>query len=393
MTITFDSELDEDDMVSQEFNDRFGRPELEKKLSYKVVGRLSRWEGGESSPYNASKVGGGAEKVEAETMSIMEFVRHLVRPTYDLTEVTIEDIERVKVMHDRFLGDAQFSFNYTTLLVIASVIAGVGLGVNSSASIIASMLVSPLMGPVTAIAYGITIGDYKMVRMAVVTELASLTVCIVTGLVVAGCMLPLPISQDWPVSEMTSRGIMSNFYAGIPIAFFSGLGVAVGLLDSQTNSLVGVAISASLLPPAVNAGMLWVIDIGHEDNLSSSATISLLLTVMNIFVIIVASIIMFRLKETLPIEKSIFWTDLGVARKIYHNVAIIPHLQEPPTDQEIQNRVMRFFPRCSEMARTRPSVFKTSRKLNVVASDDDDEDDSELMPSSMGLQLQRISEE
>ena len=32
----------------------------------------------------------------------------------------------------------------------------------------------------------------------------------------------------------------------------------MSLLDEQTSSLVGVAISASLLPPAVNAGILWI---------------------------------------------------------------------------------------------------------------------------------------
>ena len=143
MGISFAPELDEDDVMSQEFDNKYGRPELERKMSYKVVGRLSRWEGGSKSPYNASQIKVGPVMVEAEDITIMEFLRQFIRPTYDLTEVEIEDIERVKIMHDRFLGDAQFNFNYTTLLVIASVIAGVGLGINSSASIIASMLVSP----------------------------------------------------------------------------------------------------------------------------------------------------------------------------------------------------------------------------------------------------------
>jgi len=57
---------------------------------------------------------------------------------------------------------------------------------------------------------------------------------------------------------MTSRGTFSNLLVSLPVAFFSGLGVAVSLLDEQTSSLVGVAISASLLPPAVNAGILWI---------------------------------------------------------------------------------------------------------------------------------------
>lgn len=167
------------------------------------------------------------------------------------------------------------------------------------------------MGPVTAVAYGIAINDYKMVRMAVVTEVSSLMICIFTGVIVALFFLLTPVSEldpndpedhPWPGSEMTSRGTMTNFWAGVPIAFFSGLGVAVGLLDSQTNSLVGVAISASLLPPAVNAGMLWIIHTQDEyDHMEYKwreyGTISLALTVMNIAVIIVASMFMFRLKE------------------------------------------------------------------------------------------------
>ena len=137
--------------LSSEFNAKYGRPvrrpSLEKDFSYKVVGRLSRWEGGNSTPYQQGKLetgpNGKLEDDEPEKVTFTEFLKQFLKPSYDLTEVTIEDIERVKLMHDRFMGDAQFSFNYSTLLVIASVIAGVGLGSNSTASIIASMLVSP----------------------------------------------------------------------------------------------------------------------------------------------------------------------------------------------------------------------------------------------------------
>lgn len=400
MTVDFDSsgmDLNEDDLLSAEFDQKFGRPTLEKEFSYKVVGRLSRWEGGGVSPYSANDLANESEeREEVEKMSFKELFWQLFRPSYDLTEVTIEDVERVKMMHDRFLGDCSMNFNYTTLLTIASVIAAVGLGMNSTASIIASMLISPLMGPVTAISYGIAIKDLKMARMAIVCEVASLMLCILIGVVVASIFLLTPAADDWPVPEMTSRGTMENFYAGIPIAFFSGLGVAVGLLDSQTNSLVGVAISASLLPPAVNCGMLLVIHIRDEydsptETWREYGVISLLLTVMNIAVIIFAALIMFRLKEILPIEKSIFWSDLGVARKIYSNVAIIPTLQAGPTDQEIKSRVMRFFPRCSEMARVRPSVLKNTRNLNIAMSDDGDETERDLNSSTTGM-LARISE-
>uniref|UniRef100_A0A7S4EMT1 TIGR00341 family protein n=1 Tax=Pseudo-nitzschia australis TaxID=44445 RepID=A0A7S4EMT1_9STRA len=341
------------DQLEAEFDARFGTTQPGKNLGYEVVGRLSRWEGGNSNPYQQGQLepsnNPNADDAKPEKISLCDFVKQFFRPTYDLTEVTIEDIKRVKLMHDRFMGDAQFNFNYSTLLVIASVIAGVGLGSDSAATVIASMLVSPLMGPVTATAYGISIGDFKMVRMAMFTELVSLCVCILMGLMIAACMINFPLGEEWPTAEMSNRATWSNFFCGIPIAFFSGLGVAVGLLDSETNSLVGVAISASLLPPAVNAGMLWVLNRDEETQDRADGTISLFLTLMNIAVIIVASMFMFRLKETLPIEKNIFWTDLGVARKIYHNVAILPKIQEAPDNNEIRRRVTKFFPRASAM--------------------------------------------
>ena len=37
------------------------------------------------------------------------------------------------------------------------------------------------------------------------------------------------------------------------------VGVALSVLGGNAGSLVGVAISASLLPPAVNAGLFWAL--------------------------------------------------------------------------------------------------------------------------------------
>jgi hypothetical protein len=55
-------------------------------------------------------------------------------------------------------------------------------------------------------------------------------------------------------------------------------------------------------------------------------------------------------KERLPIKKSIFWSDLGVARKIYRNLAIIPRVQAGPSPEELQKRVTQLmFPRVSKI--------------------------------------------
>ena len=222
-------------------------------------------------------------------------------------------------------------------------------------------------------AYAATIQDLKMFRTAFFTELVSLLACVVIGVIVSVSMGPFSISETLPTDEQLNRGTLQSLYIGMPVAFFSGLGVAVSVLDEQTSSLVGVAISASLLPPAVNAGMLWTAHLFNEDEGEADTYYyidgvrSLVLTIVNIVMIIISSMIMFRLKEvrfvyyecregvlkmqpfcgfdtissqyaptsTSPYfqrmkikRKKIFWTDLGLARKIYRNLAVFPTAEE-----------------------------------------------------------------
>jgi len=247
----------------------------------------------------------GSKKTTRE--GVMKNLRLIFLDDDNYLEVSREEIQRVRVMHKRFLEDSSVSFNYNTLLILSSIIAALGLASDSTATIIASMLVSPLMGPVMGMAYGATILDFKLFLIALRTEIISLFACIVVGFVVGALMLPFVNDlQMYPTDEMTSRGGMESFYFGIPIAFASGMGVAVSVLDEQTASLVGVAISASLLPPAVNAGMLWVLCLysvtspkvtKKGEGLFNDGMISLALTLINILMIIISSMLMFRIKE------------------------------------------------------------------------------------------------
>lgn len=57
----------------------------------------------------------------------------------------------------------------------------------------------------------------------------------------------------WPTDMMRERGLVRVFWVGTLVAFPSGCAVAISILSGNDASLVGVAISVSLLPPAVNA--------------------------------------------------------------------------------------------------------------------------------------------
>ncbi|EEC45398.1 predicted protein [Phaeodactylum tricornutum CCAP 1055/1] len=326
-----------------------------------------------------SRIVDPAEHIESERSAGTQSKGTTSRPTFQdwakivrvssrFSEVNLEQLERVRMMHDRISEGSEFTFNYNTLLLVASILAAIGLAANSSATIIASMLVSPIMGPVVGMAYGTLIMDWKLVKKSAWTELVSLFVCVIMGAIVAACIGPTDLAENWPTAEMDIRGRKQNFFVGIPIAFFSGLGVAVSLLDDQTSSLVGVAISASLLPPAVNAGMMWVAygftevdvlagggatvtdfvagllnitvdessdiladfrgDSGQKApdtkrDFNAMGGVSIGLTLINILLIWFSSMLMFRMKEVLPIKKNIFWSDLGIARKVYQRKAII----------------------------------------------------------------------
>ena len=48
--------------------------------------------------------------------------------------------------------------------------------------------------------------------------------------------------------------------------------------------------------------------------------------------------LMFRIKEVLPIQKKIFWADLGIARMIYKGKAVLAHQAfdpEPNTTEQL----------------------------------------------------------
>ena len=147
-------------------------------------------------------------------------------------------------------GAATFSFDYLCLVIVASMLAAVGLASNNTVVIVASMLVSPIMGPILAITFGTMIENKELVHMGLVNEVVSLLICIIVGFVIAWIFILCDAHNEWiwPTNEM-GRGTAVGILTGIAIATPSGVNVALSILSNNTSSLVGVAISASLLPP------------------------------------------------------------------------------------------------------------------------------------------------
>ncbi|CAB4067591.1 unnamed protein product [Lepeophtheirus salmonis] len=160
--------------------------------------------------------------------------------------------------NDGSLKEDGFYLSVKSRLMVAEVISRIRAGV-------ASMLVSPIMGPILAGIFGFVIQDSSLIIQGVRNELVSLLMCICIGMFF-GILMSLIILFDlygvidvsqWPSDEMLSRGRTKGLITGIFVAIPSGAGIALSVLGGNAGSLVGVAISASLLPPAVNAGVFW----------------------------------------------------------------------------------------------------------------------------------------
>ena len=61
----------------------------------------------------------------------------------------------------------------------------------------------------------------------------------------------------------------------------------------------------------------------HKNEFYDNGALSLLLTLANIFLIWLSGMLMFRIKEILPVKKTVFWEDLGIARKVYTHRAVL----------------------------------------------------------------------
>mmetsp|Transcript_8098 Transcript_8098/g.12124 ORF Transcript_8098/g.12124 Transcript_8098/m.12124 type:complete len:378 (+) Transcript_8098:158-1291(+) len=270
-------------------------------------------------------------------------VKEIFRASTTVGSVTTNQIVRIKKMHDKIGDGVNWDFNYACLLTVASIVAGLGLATNSATTVVSSMLLSPIMGPVIGMSYGLVIWDLPMIKRSARNELLSILACIIFGMLIGVTTFWTEMAKDWPTPEMKSRANRVTFLTGFPIAFFSGLGVALSVLDDSTSSLVGVAISASLLPPAVNCGMLLVMAFIQDDNwtdfhgfeynsgdnssyleytnYSQAAIMSLFLTLANIICVALGATLMFRMKEVLPVKKKVFWDDLKIARRIFQGRA------------------------------------------------------------------------
>ncbi|XP_012274266.1 uncharacterized protein LOC105696413 [Orussus abietinus] len=168
----------------------------------------------------------------------------------------------VKQVVDGVRSGGDLTFDYVLLVLTADCLAALGLVENSATNVVAAMLVSPLMGPVMSLTFGTIIADRDLQLVGFKSLMLGIFLSIVFGfifgLILGTTEMPWGYN-DWPTDEMKGRGNYRSLWMGVLWALPSGTGVAVALLQGSNGPLIGVAISASLLPPVVNCGLFWAL--------------------------------------------------------------------------------------------------------------------------------------
>jgi uncharacterized hydrophobic protein (TIGR00271 family) len=295
----------------------------------------------------------------------------------------IDDRMTIEEIYEIVDSQTHLTFDYCALTVCAAIIAGVGLLTDSSVLVVASMLVSPLMGPILGLTFGTTIGDrvmiWKGIRNEIIGVLATWGVGCLCGLVV----IPFSEIADWTTFEMSSRGTYSSMIGGVAVAIPSGAGVALSVTSDTIPALVGVAISASLLPPIANSGIAFVFGmvqwlgdhpIGEHSHFKIS-WVSMVLFCINWVLIYAFALVFFRLKRIRASSISHDPPDDELQRFIPARHPV--HLADDRREEDVL-----------DCPTPKDSDVRFSRYANEENSDDDSTDDA-YFPSGTSVEQRK----
>ncbi len=180
----------------------------------------------------------------ADAHSPLDFLRPYTLKLFDLRG----DQADPEVIDQTIRAGVVFEGTNLWLLIFAILVASIGLNVNSTAVIIGAMLISPLMGPIMGAGYGVSVGDFKLLRLSIV-NLARAASASLRASAIYFSLSPLSEAH----SELLARTTPSIWDVGI--ALFGGLAGIVGVTRKEkSNVLPGVAIATALMPPLCTAG-------------------------------------------------------------------------------------------------------------------------------------------
>ena len=141
--------------------------------------------------------------------------------------------------------------DFFLMLSLSVSMAAFGVLLGSTVILIGSMLIAPLLYPLLSLALGIIVADEKLIGRSVYTLLKSFGFALAAGAVIGFFFSAQSASVPFALVLGESASLMYNLVAAI-----AGFAAALAMIKPHLNeTLPGVAISVSLVPPLAAAGV------------------------------------------------------------------------------------------------------------------------------------------
>jgi uncharacterized hydrophobic protein (TIGR00341 family) len=189
----------------------------------------------------------------ARTESIDTLIERFVKGTADDDYIAREELEsRARDMNPSVV-------TYYTMTLLGVVVATSGLLLNSPAVVVGSMVLAPQLGAALMASVGIVVNDREMIVRGLASQVAGLALgllgSVAFGAVVRSTMVVTPVLDITALAQISGRTAPGPLTVAIGVA--AGVAAVFGLVahDSPSGPLVGVMVSAALIPAAATAGL------------------------------------------------------------------------------------------------------------------------------------------
>ena len=193
------------------------------------------------------------------------------------------DFEKVdnRELLSKVQEESRLSYTYLALLISSTLVCSLGLLLGSAPVIIGGMIISPLMWPLMGSALGVSYAKNELISQSAYLLLISVILAIVFSVLIT-FISPIKVINPEIIAR-TNPTLLDIF-----VALAAGSIAALSLIQKRiSDSVAGVAISTSLMPPLCVAG------IGIALGSMQIATSGFLLFASNAISIIFISLIVF----------------------------------------------------------------------------------------------------
>ena len=190
-------------------------------------------------------------------------------------------------LYQKIVTGAKLDSNFMYMVIMSTIVAAIGLLEDNVAVVIGAMVIAPLLGPNMALAFATTLGEGKLLWLALKANIAGLFTALALSILI-GFIWPLNFDSH----ELMIRTDVGM--DGIVLALVSGAAAVLALTAGLSNSLVGVMVAVAILPPTATLGLM--LGSGHYQYALGAA----LLLAVNIVCVNLSSNITFLLKGIKP---------------------------------------------------------------------------------------------